>query len=114
MHELGIITNLFTLIDEIADEHKLRKVTRITVKLGKLQQIVPDMLQFAFESVAKGSRAEDAVMDVEYVPIKMKCKHCAQEFIVDDHLYICPGCEQTDLDMLEGMEILLESIEGEP
>ena len=113
MHELGIITNLFTLIDEVAEEHGLRKITRITVKLGKLQQIVPDMLQFAFESVSKGSRAEDAALDVEYVPIKMKCRGCAQEFIVGDHLYICPECEQSDLEMLEGTEILLESIEGE-
>ena len=113
MHELGIITNLFRLIDEIADEHELRKVTQIKFKLGRLQQIVPDMLQFAFESVAKGSRAEDAVLEVEYVPIKMKCQACEQEFVVDDHQYICPKCEQTELEMLQGMEILLESIEGE-
>ena len=113
MHELGIISNLFTLIDEVAEEHGLRKVTRIKVKLGQLQQIVPEMLQFAFESVSKGSRSEDAALDVEYVPIKMKCQSCGQEFIVDDHLYICPECEQTELEMLEGMEILLESIEGE-
>lgn len=113
MHEMGILSNLFTIIEEIAEENNLVKINKITLKLGKLQQIVPDVFTFAFETVAKGTKAEGAALDVEYVPIKMQCNTCNNEFIVEGHVYICPECAQTSLTMLEGMEIILESVEGE-
>ena len=71
------------------------------------------MFAFAFEIVAKGTKAEGATLDVEYVPIRMLCKTCNNEFIVEEHVYICPKCAQTSLTMLEGMEIILESVEGD-
>ena len=71
------------------------------------------MLTFAFETVAKGTKVEGAALDVEYLPIRMKCNDCQCEFIVEEHVYICPECAQTSLTMLEGMEIILESVEGE-
>ena len=113
MHELGIIHNLFTIIEEVAEENKLVRINKVKLKLGRLQQIVPEMFTFAFETVAKGTKAEGAVLDIEYVPIKMLCKTCNNEFIVEEHVYICPECAQTNLTMLEGMEIILESVEGD-
>lgn len=113
MHELGIISNLFTIIEEVAEENDLVKINKVKLKLGKLQQIVPEMLTFAFEAVAKGTKAEGAALEVEDLPIKMKCKGCQSEFIVEEHVYICPECSGTSLTMLEGMEIILESLEGD-
>jgi hydrogenase nickel incorporation protein HypA/HybF len=113
MHELGIINSVFTIIEEVAEENRLINITKVKLKLGQLQQIVPDMLSFAFEAVAKGTKAERAVLDVEYVPIKMKCNQCEHEFIVEEHVYICPECSETGLTMLQGMEIILESVEGD-
>lgn len=113
MHELGIITNLFTLIEEIAVEHHLSKINRVKLKLGQMQQIVPETLTFAFETVAEGTTAEGAVLEVESMPIKMQCAVCTAEFLVEAQTYICPVCSGTRLNMLEGMEIVLESVEGE-
>ena len=113
MHELGIITNLFDIIEEVATEHKLVKINTVKLKLGKLQQIVPEMLSFAFETVAQGTKADGATLEVDYIPIRMQCNECQQEFIVDDHIYICPECAETSLTMLTGMEIILESVEGD-
>lgn len=113
MHELGIITNLFTLIEEIAVEHHLSKINRVKLKLGQMQQIVPETLTFAFETVAQGTKAEGAALDVEYVPIKMQCADCTAEFLIGEHTYICPVCSGTRLNMIEGMEIVLETVEGD-
>ena len=112
MHELGIINNLFLIIEQVAKENNLIKIDSVKLKLGKLQQIVPEMLVFAFETVAKETKAEGATLDVEYVPIKMRCDTCKTEFIVEEHVYICPECSATRLTMLEGTEIILESVEG--
>ncbi|MCP4399726.1 MAG: hydrogenase maturation nickel metallochaperone HypA [bacterium] len=113
MHELGIITNIFHILEDVAAENHLTSIRKVKLTLGKLQQIVPETLSFAFEAVAKDTKAEGAVLEVEYVPIRMKCQSCEQEFIVDNHLYICPECEHTNLQMLAGMEVILESVEGD-
>lgn len=113
MHELGIISNVFTIIEEVAEKNSLAKITSVTLKLGKLQQIVPEMLTFAFETVAQGTKAAGASLYVEYIPIKMQCNNCEEIFVIEEHIYICPICAHTSLTMLEGQEIFLESLEGE-
>lgn len=113
MHELGIIQNIFQILEEVAEDNQLIRITKIKLKLGKMQQIVPEMLTFAFETVAKGTKAEGAVLEVEDIPVKMQCRACHAEFLVEEHIYICPKCAGTNLTMLTGMEVLLDSVEGE-
>lgn len=113
MHELGIIQNVFRIIEEVAAEHHLIKVHHVKLKLGKLQQIVPEILTFAFEAAAKGTNIEGATLQVEEVPITMVCNGCEREFVVENQMYICPECSGTHLTMQTGMEIILESLEGE-
>ncbi len=113
MHELGIIQNIFHILEDLSEENHLTAITRVRLKVGQLQQIVPDMLDFAFENVAKGTKAEGADLEIERVPILMQCRTCHTEFVVAEHTYICPQCSGTSLDTLQGTEIILESIEGE-
>ena len=113
MHELSIISNIFDILEEVADEHHLVTITKVKLNIGKLQQIVPDMLSFAFDTVAKGTRAEGARLEVQEIPISMQCQTCSTEFFVEEQGYICPECSGTNLTTLQGMEILLESVEGE-
>ncbi len=113
MHELGIIQNIFHIIEDVSEEHRLATITRVRLKVGQLQHLVPDMLTFAFETVAKGTKAEGAALDIEVVPILMQCRACRTEFEVAEHTYICPQCSGTALDTLQGTDIVIESIEGE-
>lgn len=113
MHELGIITDIFTILDDVAEANQLVKINTVNLKLGRLQQIVPEMLHFAFDTVAQGTKAEGAALEVEYIPIRMMCQECGQEFVVEDQIYLCPACSGTRLTMLTGMEILLDSVEGD-
>ena len=113
MHELSIISNIFTILETLAEENRLTTITRVRLQIGELQHIVPEMLDFAFETVAKGTKAEGASLEIEMVPIRMQCRTCHFEFMVAEHTYICPKCSGTSLDTLQGTEIILESIEGE-
>ena len=36
-------------------------------------QIVPDIFEFAFREAVRNSIASDAELDIEIVPVKMKC-----------------------------------------
>lgn len=112
MHEFGIIQSIFQALEKIALENHLSKITIVTLRIGKLRQVVPENLQFAFETLAKDTKASGAKLILIEEPIKMRCQTCLQEFIVQDQTYLCPKCGASDLITLTGQEIVLENIEG--
>ena len=113
MHELGIIENIFRVIEEVAIENSLTRVKQVNLKIGKLRQVIPDMLEFAFENVAKGTLCEGAKLFVESIPILMECQACQSQFQVLEHTFICPDCDSSKLTMLSGNEVVLDNLEGE-
>jgi|SaaInlStandDraft_4_1057021.scaffolds.fasta_scaffold45482_2 hydrogenase nickel incorporation protein HypA/HybF len=113
MHELSIISSIFSIIEDHADKELLTSITKVSLHVGALRHVQDDMLRFAFKAVAQGTRAEGAVLAVDYIPVITHCRQCAAEFEVSELMFICPQCESTDLEVLKGKEIIIESIEGE-
>lgn len=114
MHEISLLQNIFTYLEQIAGQQELRKITKVEIKVGKLRQVVPEFMQFAFEHLAKNTHAEGAELIIEYIPIKMLCAACNKTFIVDENTYVCPYCAEVNLQILSGKELILESVHGEP
>ena len=112
MHELTIITNIFNIIEEIAEENQLIKITKVTLKIGKLRHVYPEMLQNAFKIVSKDTKAEDADLHIKSILVKMRCRNCGHEFLVNDN-YCCMKCGDYSLEILEGDEIIIETLEGD-
>ena len=113
MHELSIIHNVFGIIEETAAKEKLEKVTQVDMIIGKMHQIVPEMLDFAFEAVSMGTKAEGAQLVTDWIDIVMNCDDCNQTFIVQDQTFICPVCGSFRLHQLKGKELYIKSITGE-
>jgi hydrogenase nickel incorporation protein HypA/HybF len=113
MHEFSIMQGVFKLIEDVAAKNNLIKIDKVVLKIGKLRQIFPDFLQFAFEVVSQNTIAAGAELIIEEVPITMRCKSCQKEFTVEYNTYICPTCNATELELLTGKEILIVSVEGE-
>jgi hydrogenase nickel incorporation protein HypA/HybF len=113
MHELSIISNVVTITEEAALKEGLKKVTRINLLVGALNQVVPEMMQFAFETITKNTLVENSELNIINVPIKMKCRSCNHTFIVEEHVFLCIECNSADLELIEGKELFIQSIEGE-
>ncbi|MCP4051255.1 MAG: hydrogenase maturation nickel metallochaperone HypA [bacterium] len=113
MHELSIITAIFNIIEKVSLDNNLKTVHKVHLKIGKMRQVIPDMLKFAFDAVSKDTIAENAELLITYIPIIMKCKSCLCKFEVNENIYICPSCDQTDLEALSGQEVLVDSLEGD-
>jgi Zn finger protein HypA/HybF involved in hydrogenase expression len=43
----------------------------------------------------------------------MKCKNCGSDFQVKENLFACNECNSTDLEIIQGKELFIKSIEGE-
>ena len=111
MHEMGLAQNFLDIVLKTAAQHNVKKIVKITIRAGQLRGIVPEQLKFCFGFVAKDSIAEEAELIVNSLPIKGRCKGCGNEFFVKEYRFICPECENEDIEVLQGMELLVENIE---
>mgnify|MGYP001109015890 CR=1 FL=1 len=113
MHELSIVASLFEILEEKAKEHKAKEISLVRLKVGRLSGVVPEFLQGAFDLYKKDTVAAAAFLEVEEVPLKIKCKKCGVATEAADFVFICSACGSKDLEILEGTELLLEKIEVE-
>jgi hydrogenase nickel incorporation protein HypA/HybF len=65
------------------------------------------------EAKARETIAAEARLEIEEVQLKMRCRKCAAEIEKEDFVLVCPSCGATDLEILEGMELLLDKIDLE-
>lgn len=113
MHETSIIQDLLELIEKQAKENKAKAVVSVEVQIGRLSGVEPELLKSAFDvlkmtTIAKSSKF---VMDVR--DVKIKCKNCKQEKVLQEFIFICPDCCSIEVDVLEGEGMYLQSLELE-
>ncbi|MBN1107753.1 MAG: hydrogenase maturation nickel metallochaperone HypA [Bacteroidales bacterium] len=113
MHELRIVEDLMTIVRKVAEEKGLKKVTKVNISMGKLVQIVPSLLEAAFNEAVAGSVAEGASIEIETVAVQLRCRICGKTFTPDANGFECPVCRISDIDVLNGNELFIKSIEGE-
>lgn len=113
MHELTVVSNIFKIILETAENNNLSKISKISLKVGRQRHLSSDLMEFAFNSVSNNTIAAGATLDIKKVDIKMLCRSCGRDFIVKDNTYLCIFCGAPGLETISGKDLLIESIEGE-
>jgi hydrogenase nickel incorporation protein HypA/HybF len=110
LHELAIADSMV----RIAGRHAAgRRVTKVYLKVGHLRQVVPSALAFSFELVAQGTPLEGAELEMEEVPVTGKCRGCGAESQPAEFPLQCASCGAFDLEVLQGEELYVESLELE-
>ena len=130
MHEWALAEAIITSAKKIAEQEKLKEVTEITIKVGKLQQVVPQILRFALSQLKP-----DLFKDTKFLILKakstLKCRVCgttwqfnlkkldkttaeAIHFVPEvAHAYIrCPKCGSPDFEIVSGRGVWLQDIKG--
>ncbi len=110
MHELSIAESVVQIAGRHADG---RRVTKVYLKVGHLRQVVPSALAFSFELVAQGSPIEGAQLEMEEVPATGSCRGCGEKSRLVSFPLQCKVCGGFDLELLEGEELYVESLELE-
>lgn len=111
MHELSICQALMNQVEAIAAEHQANKVISITVHIGVLSGVVPDLLTQAFTIARAGTVAEQAELITEILPIKVRCRQCGAETEATANRLLCGECGDWQTQLISGEELLLASIE---
>lgn len=110
MHEFTIAEALVRAVLEVAEAHGGWPVERVRVRVGRLRQVMPELLLFAFDALTKGTRAEGARLEWEEVPIRVRCRACETTFEAEEIFWTCPRCHAAGGDVLAGDELTLESV----
>lgn len=111
MHEYSIVQALMERIDEQARAHGAVAVSRVTVRIGELSGVEPDLLRTAFDLVRERTICDRAALQIARVPARWACRRCAAAIAAGGPL-ACGACG-APARLVEGDEILLAQLELE-
>jgi hydrogenase nickel incorporation protein HypA/HybF len=107
MHEYGVCEGV---LDAVRARARGRRVAAIRVRFGVWHAVDAESLSQAFESVAAGTEAADAAIDLVTVPAQLTCRACGSSSDSTDLVAVCPRCANTDVELAGGDEMILESV----
>lgn len=111
MHEISLVRNIFRTIEEAFPSSPPENIKRIFVKAGELSNVQPLLMQSAFEAVlADDPRYQRAALDVEVLPIMVKCDTCHATTKVEHYKFVC-SCGIPTKNIVQGDELLISKVE---
>jgi len=110
MHELSLSS---AIVNTVVKHANGRRVTLVSMRIGRLRQVVPDTLDFYFGFVARDTVCEGASLEYEIVAAQLRCTSCAHDWAVEIPAFRCPRCESAEVEIAAGNEFEVESIEVE-
>lgn len=130
MHEWALAEAIISTISQIAEKEGLKEIIEVKIKIGELQQIEPEVLEFALSQI-KTSIFKNAKFDIETVRAQLRCRVCGNEWVFEKekvdtevaeaihfvpeiiHAFVkCPKCGSLDLEILYGRGLWLEDVKG--
>ena len=108
MHEMALAEGILGVALDVGEG---RPVKRIQLRIGALQHVTPDSLRFCFQLVAENTPAASAVLDLEPLPARLRCRRCRAESLVEAAPFQCRSCGAFDVDVAGGDELLVDAIE---
>ena len=130
MHEWALAEAVISTVSQIAEKEGLKEVSEVEIKVGELQQIELDILEFALSQL-KTLEFKKVKFNIETVRAELKCRVCGHQWIFSKerlnkdvaeaihfvpeiaHAYVkCSKCGSPDFEILQGRGIWLESIKG--
>lgn len=130
MHEWALAEAVISTVSQIAEKEGLKEVAEVEIKVGELQQIEREILEFALSQL-KTLQLKNVKFHIKTVRAELKCRVCGHKWIFRKekmneevaeaihfvpeiaHAYIkCPKCGSPDFEILKGRGIWLESVRG--
>lgn len=111
MHELSIA---LSMIDQIAEESEKRNgaaVHAVHLRIGVLAGIDPQALCFAYEMACEGTELAGSRLEIESVPLLVRCSQCGSTHAPDPQHVLCPQCVTPAQEILKGQELEVFALE---
>ena len=114
MHELAVTRNIVDVVVRNATAQGARRVVRVRLIVGKMRNFEREWVQKYFDRFARGTIAEGAQLDIDYVPIVFYCNSCGATFQITfgtGERFHCVECGSDDYNMVTGGELMIKEME---
>lgn len=114
MHELSLVEGMMGIVRESASQNSIQRVTRVKLVIGELTMALPDSLRFAFAALSQDELFRGAELEIVELGVICRCEECGSEFRPgDNYVFLCPGCGNGRVVIIQGQELYLDSYEGD-
>ncbi|WP_027390123.1 hydrogenase maturation nickel metallochaperone HypA [Chrysiogenes arsenatis] len=113
MHEFSLVSALLDQCEAQAAAHNATSVTHVTVKIGMMSAVEPELFRQAYETFRLGTLCAAAPLELIVQPLVLECHQCGGTSTVNERAYHCPQCLSTHITVLDGEEMYLMSLELE-
>ena len=111
MHELSVCQSIMSQVLQIAEQNQAKYVSKICVQIGPLSGVEAPLLASAFPLASAGTIAENAELETEILPIKIRCNECGHENEARINKLLCNACGSWQTTLISGDEMILRTIE---
>jgi hydrogenase nickel incorporation protein HypA/HybF len=113
MHEGSIAAALVQSVLEVQEKERLGSVKAVTVCIGRLHHVVPELLQSAYRILKKEHPAlVRSRLVIEVFPVRITCRACGRETEIEKPEFACSACGSTAIEVSGGREMHLKEITG--
>jgi hydrogenase nickel incorporation protein HypA/HybF len=110
MHELSLLENVRSILEEHALSQHFQTVETMTLEIGALSCVELDALTFAFEAVMKGSLAEHAELTFKIIDGQGRCFECGQLTPMSELYDVCTHCGHFRVEIVSGLEMKITEL----
>ncbi len=110
MHELSLLENVRTILEEHAKNQNFERVEEVTLAIGALSCVEVEALKFAFQSVMKNSLAENATLHFKTIEGQGRCQHCEKLTRMEMLYDVCQHCGHSRVDVISGLEMKITEL----
>ena len=112
MHEMGIAAEIVRVaMESIPEDMRGAKLEALNVKIGKLSGVVPESLRFCFDVTVKDTPFDGVRLNIEEVPIQVRCRDCNAISVIETAHFVCGQCKGGKLEVIAGRELMVTSLE---
>ena len=111
MHELSVAQSIVETIQQHVPESEWERVTAVRLQIGAVAGVVPESLEFSFQTITAESLLSRARLEIESIPFRIHCNTCDTTTENEDGFALCSKCGSTDTKMLSGSELNISEIE---
>ena len=111
MHEFSIIQALFSQIEDIANTHNAKSISKVYIIVGEVSGAEPHLLKVAFDTFKENTILQEAELFIEYQKPVIRCMECDKEFELEKYAMRCPECKSFKVRLVKGDELILKTLE---
>jgi len=135
MHEWALAESVVATAIQVAEKEQIKKITKIIIRLGELQQINDEIFRFAVKEVVGINKGlfDDVEIEIETERTELTCQRCAHTWkfsdmksglnedeseaihFIPEVAFVhtrCPNCNSPDFKINKGRGVTLARITG--